>query len=383
MTYNIIPDHANKAFDNGNNDINDNFSPVDHDDNYNTNFDSEKEALYYKSQGFNVTAIPKPGEKVGQIYDDNLQKFVDEIADGKSAKGCGSWSKLQHEGQTVENVTESFQNKSSNIAIITGKASKIVAFDIDGDEAERKFDEVIKNLDDIQIKSALDKTMQSKTGSGHGKHIIIGFNPEEFQNDESIKTTTLWTGNGKHSEIKLKGEGGYIVVPPSLHISASLVGAITAPSTQSAFAYVKKDNRKGNGNGNTVTIEECKNKGSASGFDTTLDQECENLICTHPGNNATCTQEGLAAAAVQQGNQTTPVKLTCEECFRKFLNADQISQLLSIGNKDTLEEVCDILHIGTQSDFQALFEFISGSHDIAVQIIQCLLDDGIVFGTRT
>src|SRR6188472_437813 len=70
----------------------------------------------------------------------------------------------------------------------------------------------------------------------------------------------------------------------------------TVATTQSAFAYSKKDNGKGNGNGNTVTIEECKNRGSASGFDTAVDQECENLICTHPGENATCTQEGVTSA---------------------------------------------------------------------------------------
>jgi hypothetical protein len=46
---------------------------------------------------------------------------------------------------------------------------------------------------------------------------------------------------------------------------------------------------------------------SASGFDSAVNQECENLICTHPGENATCVQEGAAVAAVQQGNQTTPV----------------------------------------------------------------------------
>ena len=40
---------------------------------------------------------------------------------------------------------------------------------------------------------------------------------------------------------------------------------------------------------------ECQNKGSASGFDTAVDQECENLICTHPGSNATCDTEGVAA----------------------------------------------------------------------------------------
>ena len=83
------------------------------------------------------------------------------------------------------------------------------------------------------------------------------------------------------------------IVVLMLTAATLVVGAITAPSTQSAFAYSK--NKKGGGeensrNGNTVTIEECKNRGSASGFDTALDQECENLICTHTGENATCVQ---------------------------------------------------------------------------------------------
>jgi hypothetical protein len=70
-----------------------------------------------------------------------------------------------------------------------------------------------------------------------------------------------------------------------------------ATTGQSAYAYSQKeDNGKGNDNGNTVTIEECKNRGSASGFDTALDQECENLICTHPGENATCVQEGVVTS---------------------------------------------------------------------------------------
>jgi hypothetical protein len=69
----------------------------------------------------------------------------------------------------------------------------------------------------------------------------------------------------------------------------------TTATTQSAFAYSK--NKKGGDenskNGNTITALKCQNKGSASGFDTATNQECENLICTHPGNNATCTKEGV------------------------------------------------------------------------------------------
>jgi hypothetical protein len=167
-----------------------------------------------------------------------------------------------------------------------------------------------------------------------------------------------------------------------------VVGTIAVTTTtiattgQSAFAYSqKKDNGKGNDNGNTVTIEECKNKGSASGFDTAVDQECENLICTHPGNNATCVQEGAVAAAVQQGSQTTPVKLTCEQCFTKFLNADQISLVIqATGRSLTLGQFCAILpKVASESGLIDLLEFIGVSPSVAKQLIQCLKDAGIVF----
>src|SRR6188472_1466767 len=97
----------------------------------------------------------------------------------------------------------------------------------------------------------------------------------------------------------------------AIFIAATLVVGGTFAAT-SAFAYVKKgpqdnkkgtrDNGSGNRNGNTITIEECKNRGSASGFDTTVDQECENLICTHPGAGATCVSE--------PGNVTPPTPTT-------------------------------------------------------------------------
>jgi hypothetical protein len=160
----------------------------------------------------------------------------------------------------------------------------------------------------------------------------------------------------------------------------------TVATTQSAFAYAKKprqddnkktrDNGSGNRNGNTVTIEECKNRGSASGFDTALDQECENVICTHPGSNATCVQEGVVTP-------TTPVKLTCEQCFTKFLSSTQIFLLLQEANVPTLERLCAVLpEIATAAD---LLSFLVGglklSNSEAIQLVQCLLDAGIVFPT--
>ena len=84
--------------------------------------------------------------------------------------------------------------------------------------------------------------------------------------------------------------------------AATLVVGGTLGATTSVFAYQKKG-ESGSKNGNTVTIQKCKQDATQSGFDNNQEQECENLICTHPGENVTCSQE---IAAVQQGNQTTP-----------------------------------------------------------------------------
>jgi hypothetical protein len=80
-------------------------------------------------------------------------------------------------------------------------------------------------------------------------------------------------------------------------MAATLVlgGTLAATSAQSAFAYQNKRGHDDSKDGNTVTIQATKQKGSVSGFDNTAEQEAQNVICTHPGENATCTSEGAAA----------------------------------------------------------------------------------------
>jgi hypothetical protein len=56
------------------------------------------------------------------------------------------------------------------------------------------------------------------------------------------------------------------------------------------------DGGSGNQNGNTVTILKADNKGSTSGFDTTVNQEADNTICTHPSTN--CISEGSETPVV-------------------------------------------------------------------------------------
>ena len=176
-----------------------------------------------------------------------------------------------------------------------------------------------------------------------------------------------------------------IFMAATLVVGTFALTTTTTATTQTAFAY-KKDS----GNGNTVTIEECKNRGSASGFDTALDQECENLICTHPGENATCVQEGLAAAA-QQGNQTTPVKDPCEQCFTKFLSSELRTALLQLSNRvhpgiNSLPDLCAQLSSGSSADlrlFVQVFLVRALGETGEAQLIQCLQDAGIVLPIDT
>jgi hypothetical protein len=151
--------------------------------------------------------------------------------------------------------------------------------------------------------------------------------------------------------------------------------ATTTTTAQSAFAYSqKKKGDENSKNGNTITALKCQNKGSASGFDTAVDQECENLICTHPGENATCVQEGIAATTAAT---TAATKLTCQECLTKFLNAEQIF-LVTQGN---LEQFCATSPRG-QPELEFLLTRVSeitGQPIDQAGLIQCLQNAGIVF----
>ena len=63
--------------------------------------------------------------------------------------------------------------------------------------------------------------------------------------------------------------------------------ALATTTTTAAFASSRGD---GNENDNTDTVLQAQNKGFVSGFDTKLNQEADNTICTHPSGS--CTVEG-------------------------------------------------------------------------------------------
>ena len=141
------------------------------------------------------------------------------IKDKDKKPAIQSWEGNKTKRADEKQIREWFLNgKSSyNIAIVTGSISQIVAFDIDGDAAKEHFDHTVKELDDDTVKAFIHNTTSMKTGSSN-TNLIIGFERQDFQEGEQIKNAVLWHSNGgKHAEIRLKAEGGYIIVPPSIH----------------------------------------------------------------------------------------------------------------------------------------------------------------------
>jgi hypothetical protein len=171
---------------------------------------------------------------------------------------------------------------------------------------------------------------------------------------------------------------------------------VTVATTQSAYAYAKKsrqddnkktrDNGSGSRNGNTVTALKCQNKGSASGFDTAVNQECENTICTHPGENATCVSEGGNRTAGGGGGTSDP----CLTCFTQSLSATERTNFVNVVHErfgftvSSIEDICKIINTGTISGEQIvvvlniLLQRNQITTDHAVALLNCLVQAGLI-----
>jgi Bifunctional DNA primase/polymerase, N-terminal len=106
------------------------------------------------------------------------------------------YQKVQAEKEEIDSWFSNRAENTNNIAIVTGKVSRIFAFDIDGEQARNHFERIVGDLGDEEIRTAIENTMLIKTGSGN-TNIIIGFRPEEYViENELLKNSVLWCGNG-------------------------------------------------------------------------------------------------------------------------------------------------------------------------------------------
>jgi len=108
-----------------------------------------------------------------------------------------SWKEYQERQASKEEIESWFKNNiPDGIALVTGKISGIVVLDVEHDGDTTGLE--------------IPNTPTVKSGGG-GKHFYFKY-PET-----GIKNATRILGR----KIDIRGDGGYIVVPPSLHLSGN------------------------------------------------------------------------------------------------------------------------------------------------------------------
>jgi hypothetical protein len=123
-----------------------------------------------------------------------LDRGFSVIPIGNSKKPLVKWERYQTQHATMDEVAEWFQKwPNANIGIVTGAISGLVAVDADGPKGE------------TWIEAHLPPTaVYQKTGKG--KHAIYAHPGYEVRNRGRLAP-----------EVDIRGDGGYIVVEPSVH----------------------------------------------------------------------------------------------------------------------------------------------------------------------
>ena len=111
------------------------------------------------------------------------------------------WQEYQQRCATVDEIKQWFQRwPDINIAVVTGKVSGVVVLDIDprhhGDRSLSQWE---------QENSALPRTLEVITGGG-GRHLYFKYPGSPVHNRVGLAPG-----------IDFRGDGGCIVVPPSIH----------------------------------------------------------------------------------------------------------------------------------------------------------------------
>ena len=106
-----------------------------------------------------------------------------------------SWKEFQTRHPTIEEVTDWFNKwPNANIGIVTGKISNLVVFDLDSEHAVQY----------AKDEGGFPDTPMAKTGKG--SHAYTRYPGFEVRNDVR-----------KELDIDIRGDGGYVVAPPSFH----------------------------------------------------------------------------------------------------------------------------------------------------------------------
>lgn len=143
-------------------------------------------ALYYAGLGFSVFPCKPKGKTPATEHG-----FKDGTTDSEQIRKW--WS----------------ENPNYNIGIVTGQRSGIFVIDIDDDQIKGKAgSQILRNWE--KTHGELPETVQALSGNG-GVHLYYKYEPSL-----PVKST-----QGIYKDIDIRGNGGYIIAPPSIHPSGN------------------------------------------------------------------------------------------------------------------------------------------------------------------
>ncbi len=123
------------------------------------------------------------------------------IVGGDKIPRIRSWKKYQSEYLEPEQIEFWFSKSNVNIGLITGILSGVVVVDFDIKKNTGEFSDIAK-----QLMKEMPPTIISRTGSG-GLHYFFKY-PSDKKLSNFVK---------KDIGVDFRGEGGYVVLPPSIH----------------------------------------------------------------------------------------------------------------------------------------------------------------------
>ena len=204
-------------------------------------------ALQYLNEGYSIMPLYSPeilGRNPPAKFTKMLKtKIVKNKADGEPLTenevrekvinnfckmSClPSWREYQKRKPTEEEVTQWFTNDypGANIGIITGKLSNLVVVDLDTQEI----------ADDFREKGWFDKAGVVKSGRGY--HLYFQY--PDFEVTNAVN---------KELKVDIRGEGGYITAPPSVHgsgieykwVNRSILTQDPGESPEKILKFIKK-----------------------------------------------------------------------------------------------------------------------------------------------
>lgn len=155
-------------------------------------------ALTYHQAGFSIFPVSMPtAEDVLQVRFDQGDEAADELIRSTAKKPKVSWKRFQAEKpeeKTIRRWFGSCDPERTGIAIVTGSISGFDVVDADDDEAVAKAKKLFPNVP------------QAKTG--RGAHFY-------FQHTNGSRNFA------KRDGFDFRGDGGYIIAPPSPHYSGT------------------------------------------------------------------------------------------------------------------------------------------------------------------